>query len=538
MGWRSCARRSHVASLLVAGGLWLAVAGKVVAAPQVWLESSWARVSPTAPASAATGLTISAARGEYESFQIIVHAPGAELTQVNVAAPDLVGPQGTLIGASNLTLYREQYVQVTTPVPNYVKQNQPLGPGWYPDALIPFVDPVTGEAVTGGQYPAAPFDVAADQNQPVWVDVYVPRTAPAGQYQGTFEVTSDQGTASVTLTLVVWNFELPLSPALKSSFGNDVSSSSEVEELLRHRLMPRNVNPAQERTLIDTQGLNCTDVGFWSGADGFDCVMPPPPSVAQFQQAAAQHASDLFLYDYTADEVLPCTNIYSTLQRWGYNLHQTRILNLVTMPPVPALFDDGSGTERSAVDIWVLLPWLYEDYVGDVEFARQKGDSLWSYNCLDQDDYSPKWLLNYDPINYRIQPGFLNQALGLTGLLYWSVDEWTSDPWNDVNTYEGAYPGEGMLVYPGAPGQHPPRKRERCKNDGERNGAMKRVLILMAAFAVAAVAADIAGTWKATAEGPNETMERTFSLTGRKQAHRRNHQHDVGQVHYHGRGSG
>jgi opacity protein-like surface antigen len=39
---------------------------------------------------------------------------------------------------------------------------------------------------------------------------------------------------------------------------------------------------------------------------------------------------------------------------------------------------------------------------------------------------------------------------------------------------------------------------------------MKRVLILMAAFAVAAMAADIAGTWKATAEGPNGTLERTF----------------------------
>jgi len=39
---------------------------------------------------------------------------------------------------------------------------------------------------------------------------------------------------------------------------------------------------------------------------------------------------------------------------------------------------------------------------------------------------------------------------------------------------------------------------------------MKRVLILMAAFAVAAVAADIAGTWKATGKGPNGPVERTF----------------------------
>jgi hypothetical protein len=38
-------------------------------------------------------------------------------------------------------------------------------------------------------------------------------------------------------------------------------------------------------------------------------------------------------------------------------------------------------------------------------------------------------------------------------MLYWRVDKWPSDPWNDVNnagTYSSAnYPGEGMLVYPG-----------------------------------------------------------------------------------------
>ena len=39
---------------------------------------------------------------------------------------------------------------------------------------------------------------------------------------------------------------------------------------------------------------------------------------------------------------------------------------------------------------------------------------------------------------------------------------------------------------------------------------MKRLLVLMAVFALAAAAADIAGTWKATAEGPNGSLERTF----------------------------
>jgi hypothetical protein len=41
---------------------------------------------------------------------------------------------------------------------------------------------------------------------------------------------------------------------------------------------------------------------------------------------------------------------------------------------------------------------------------------------------------------------------------------------------------------------------------------MKRLLGLMVVFAVAAYAADVTGTWKATAEGPNGTMERSFVL--------------------------
>lgn len=39
---------------------------------------------------------------------------------------------------------------------------------------------------------------------------------------------------------------------------------------------------------------------------------------------------------------------------------------------------------------------------------------------------------------------------------------------------------------------------------------MKRLLISLIAFAVAACAADIAGTWKGTAEGPQGKIERTF----------------------------
>jgi P pilus assembly chaperone PapD len=41
---------------------------------------------------------------------------------------------------------------------------------------------------------------------------------------------------------------------------------------------------------------------------------------------------------------------------------------------------------------------------------------------------------------------------------------------------------------------------------------MKRLLVLMTLFAATGLAADVSGNWKATAEGPNGTMERTFTF--------------------------
>jgi hypothetical protein len=41
---------------------------------------------------------------------------------------------------------------------------------------------------------------------------------------------------------------------------------------------------------------------------------------------------------------------------------------------------------------------------------------------------------------------------------------------------------------------------------------MRRLLFLIAALAISAMAADITGNWKATAEGPNGSMERTFTF--------------------------
>jgi hypothetical protein len=183
--------------------------------------------------------------------------------------------------------------------------------------------------------------------------------------------------------------------------------------------------------------------------------MSPAPSVSQFKAVASAQQPGLMLYDYSADEIGHCTSLYPTIRQWANNMHRAGIKNLISMSPTPALYSDGSGTGRSAVDIWVLLPLMYNNSKTQVSEVLKKGDSVWSYNTLVQDAYSPKWLIDFDPVNFRIQPGFISQSLNLSGMLYWRIDKWPSDPWNNVNnagTYSSAnYPGEGMLVYPGQP---------------------------------------------------------------------------------------
>lgn len=436
--------RTYLLSLVVLVIAALPVLGEPIA----WVAPSLTRVRPLEAPSATTHINLFAAKGETESFQIIVRAPAGGLSNVNILVPEL--------GGLEPTLYREYYLYISPGTTDwYTNRNRPEADGYFPDGLIPFLDPNTGEPPVGGELQAVPFDLAEGTNQPIWVDLRVPQTFTAGDYTSEFTVTSDQGNVTVSVTLQVWEFAIPLQPAMKSAFlvyEDDIRDTANVE-LLKHRVMPTKVRRENERGFINTLGLNFTNIGFYSFADASTGFMLPPPTVEEIRERMANHEPDLPLYNYTADEIYitGSTTLFEPLKEWGRNLHEAGCDNLVCCPPVAALRDDGSGTGRSAVDIWVLLPKIYDVFYYDVLAALAKGDQAWSYNCLVQDDYSPKWMIDYAPINFRIQPGFINQSLDLTGLLYWTVDSWTPDPWNCPYGYMNNchYPGDGVLIYPG-----------------------------------------------------------------------------------------
>lgn len=432
------------------------------ATPIVWVvPSSLQRVGPADAPGDRTKVLIRAARGEYESFQVAIQAPSGGLTNISFSVSGLVGPHGARLSRANLILYREWYVTVKHHSPTYNgPPNLPITDvSTFPDALIPFLDPATDKPPVDAEFRAVPFDLAAGRNAVFWVDIFVPRGTESGQYRGIYTVTSDQGTFEGRICLKVWGFTLPLEPSLKSSFtGGGTPRPGINEELLKNRVMPDSVNPTNERKFIDRYGLNATDLGFFSGVSYGQCDASTPPSIKMIETAKALHQRGLYLYDESGDPESSCTSpaFYGAMIAWAQNLHRAGIDNLVTLEPVPQLYDDGLGTGRSAVDVWTMLPLAYDDAQSfsppRVTYILQKGDRAWSYNALVQDSYSPKWEMDFMPINYRIQAGSISQSLGLTGLLYWSVDDWSPEPWkNPQGGQNPDYPGEGVLVYPGEP---------------------------------------------------------------------------------------
>lgn len=433
--------------------------------PVVWAVPALTRVARDEAAGNQREIALWAARGEYESFQVVVRAPAGGLKNVNVAISDLMGERGRITKAS-LTLYREHYLQITHESPDRGGTNRPLGPGWYPDALIPFTT-TSGGSLRPATLRAVPFDLAPSMNQPIWIDVFVERETLPGRYSGTVTVTSDEGQAAVSVIVNVWNFELPLRPTLLSAFNvsNDTKSNPRVfygdekqnqEVLLRHKIMPVSVDPRYERQFMQQYGLNISRVEYFQHAGYGNCKQPPAPSVADLLSLKAKHPPDLPVYLHMGDEVSDCANIFPILKQWARNGREAGIIPLLTAIPLPELRDDGSGSGRSAADIWVLLPRQFVSNAADVSAAMKKGDHVWSYTAIVQDNFSPKWEIDFRPLNYRIF-GFLNQSVGATGLLYWSVNSWalgpTNDPWNNMTYIENGKPtppGEGWLVYPGA----------------------------------------------------------------------------------------
>ncbi|MBN2315591.1 MAG: DUF4091 domain-containing protein [Sedimentisphaerales bacterium] len=208
--------------------------GSAFAADKITLTAlnSMERIGQNQEIIGTDSVEISSAKNEVESFQVVVGAPAETITVTKVEISDLAGPNGSKIDKANIKLFREEYVRVRLST-----SRAELPPGLYPDPLVPFINPITGEAIepltrrskrwgepvttSGYDMYAVPFDVFKGQNQALWIDVHVPKDIPAGVYRGECRVWArGEISGQIPLTVTVWDFTLSDGPTHKNHFGS------------------------------------------------------------------------------------------------------------------------------------------------------------------------------------------------------------------------------------------------------------------------------------------------------------------------------
>ena len=174
-------------------------------------------------------INIFGARNEIIAFQLIIRSEKDGAENVDVVVSDLVNGTtvipGSETGPDDPYDYRDRYVELFTE--HYLNITQRTPPlwffsgtaapssyytGWVPDCLIPFSAP-PGK---GG----APFSIPGNSNQGVWVDIYIPKDASAGNYAGNATVKmSGRLISTIPIHLEVYDFILPDSTHIKNMFG-------------------------------------------------------------------------------------------------------------------------------------------------------------------------------------------------------------------------------------------------------------------------------------------------------------------------------
>ena len=478
---------------------------------------------------------ICAARNEVESFQVVVAAIKGNARIVDAAISDLIGPQGAKIGKEHLRLYREEYVRVRMSTPR-----AELPPGLYPDPLVPFLDPTTGKpieplnqhqerwgepmVVRGHDMFALPFDVSEGQNQPIWVDVHVPKDAPAGEYKAIFRVTVQSAPAvEIPVTLTVWDFALPDGPTHRNHFGGfenvarsfgvqpgseqyraiearycQAMAENRLNPPIPHHLLPDvkpdgslNIVPERHKALQQfITDLHVTDFQIPNAPFALlpgSTLNPNYKEIAPDQREKAQRYYRAY-YDYLKQNGWEKRAYVYLLDEPNTRENYEQVLVLGQMiheaaPGLKLLVVEQTYTQDPswpdidpAVDIWCPLFGFIDRDTTRAKIV--KGDEVWSYTALVQlappyhpqyqqlkDKNPPHWHIDSPLLVYRV-PTWINRQYGITGLLYWSTVTTVIDPWfNPTFAHPRHYNGGGFLLYPGTPcGINGPVASMRLKN--------------------------------------------------------------------------
>jgi len=463
-------------------------------AGRVWVEESLTRVQPTTPAGSKKSVSLAAARNEVESFQVVVSTAGPRLEGVMAFMSELSDGAGRQISNAHIKLYREEYVYLRNPSPY---SSEP--PGWWPDPLVPFVNPYDSKPVlplrlnreeqngrvsyqvSGARFAGNGFTVWPGRNQPLWADVSVPSNQPPGKYRGTFSVQlTESEIIDVPVILTVWDFALPDGFPLTAQVGtldgvpakhgipHPSLQSLQIQEryaavLEDHRIaapIPSALLPkVRSNGSIDFRKTHEKLRRYLTQHRTGPFRIPTFPwtefsekgkkalvrYLQQFFSYLKQNGWEQGAYYFPVSEPNN-REAYDRVRALAQLVHEAEpgIRFLCTEQPYAQ--DPAWGDLHGAVDIWCPLFTFFE--TESATRARERGEALWTYTALCQKapPYHPSfaavsgqpgmfWQIDFPLLNYRL-PAWLNWRNKVEGLLYWSAVHW-SDPERDVWTDPG-----------------------------------------------------------------------------------------------------
>lgn len=456
--------------------------GYALPTPGLWWCEGTYKVSQSRPlpATKSRRIELFAARNEYEPVQLVLR-PTKELRNLQVKVTGL-----------NARVDRVGYLEVTHPT------DKAGTTGWWPDPLPPLEQGTTLEA---------------GRNHPLWLTVYVPPDQKPGDLDGRIELTADGWKATVPVRLHVWDFTLPKTSHLQSGFGlntemirryHNLETRDELRQVLdlylesfaAHRIAPYNPAPldpyrvkfGETNAVMDFAAFDrvCEK---WLDQYGFNSIMVRLEGVGggtfferslghigkhaqgtpEYEQLMASQGRQLVehlrqkgwldkAYVYWFDE--PAEKDFQFVAD-GMKIIQRAapgLTRLITKQPATGLLGN--------VELW--CPVVSTVDAKTIAERRKLGERFWWYLCCGPRAPYIGLFIDHPAVDLRVW-SWLSRKWGVTGLLVWDTDYWTSatafpppaiqNPWQDPMAYETGYgkkPGEigywgngdGRFLYP------------------------------------------------------------------------------------------
>lgn len=354
-------------------------------------------------------ISMSAAKGEYESRQVLIHSPERELSGVTLECSALTSEAGDIIPADELLFAPVGYCPYSVPSDLAIH-------GYWPEPILTFLKD---------------FTIRRGDVQSLWYRVHVPRDAKAGVYRGTVTVRPKEATAcTIPVEVRVWDFALPKWPRLRVVVGCNRPGEFEMS----YGLNPSSIYGFDDEWLKEfpkwaAAGVTAINLGYiWGKQLDQETKLPTEAQLdewvdqirGRYEAATAAGLRDacyLYMFDEAKAEWDPAMRMIS--RRLRKEFPDLLLLTTAHRSWFPGgEVRDGGGTIE---DINGWCPGTYHYSYDNAAEARRQGRQVWWYTCNSPEKPFANIMMTHPAMDARLLMGFMAFAYQTDGFLYYAT---------------------------------------------------------------------------------------------------------------------